>query len=354
MIRYHRFRPVLAGALFITILLACFGRNALADPFTLTVTGMVTSSNVNGAQLGAGNYTLQQLAAAGSAVGSVTSNGLTGIPLWSLLGGNSAGVSDVLTSTPAGDNAKNAILRSYMLATTATGAQSLISLGEVDPFFGGTGTVPAFIAFSGTNGQPELVFPGANSSGRNVQDLASLQVLAAPALTSGPGGTSTSLTLAGNVAHPGNYTLAGLQALPSTTETISGDTYTGVPLWNLLSPNTSNISNQYVLASGTDGYEVLYSLAELDPALGAPQDLVPYADNQGQFPSDGFARIIIPGDNHAGRYVSNLNSIEVASVPEPGTAILLAAPLLALCLTNRLRRSLLRAQKLPQTVRTAG
>ena len=96
----------------LTILLATFSQNASADSFALTVSGLVTSSSVNGAQVGAGGYTSQQFAAATSAVGSVTSNGLTGVSLWSLLGGNSAGLSDVLTPTPDGDNSKNAILRS--------------------------------------------------------------------------------------------------------------------------------------------------------------------------------------------------------------------------------------------------
>jgi len=74
--------------------------------------------------------------------------------------------------------------------------------------------------------------------------------------------------------------------------------------------------------SATDGYEVVFSVAELDPNLGAPNDLVPYADTGGQFPADGLARIVIPGDNHAGRFVSNLDSLDVEAIPEPGTASL--------------------------------
>jgi hypothetical protein len=215
MISHHRFRVALASAIFITSLLTGFCDSAFADPFALSVTGMVTSSNVNGVEAGAGTYTLQQLAAAGSALGTVTANGLTGISLWSLLGGDSAGDSDVVISTPAGDNGKNAILRSYVLATSITGAQSIVSLGEIDPFFGGTASVADFVAFSGTDGRPELVFPSTNASGRNILDLASLQVLAAPAVASGPGGVSTSFALAGNVARPGTYTLSDLQAFPN-------------------------------------------------------------------------------------------------------------------------------------------
>jgi hypothetical protein len=127
--------------------------------------------------------------------------------------------------------------------------------------------------------------------------------------------------------------------LPSSSVNIGGDVYTGVPLWNLLTPTVSSVLSGYVIASGTDGYEVLYSLAELDPNFGAPLDLVPYADTQGAFPSDGFARIVIPGDNHQGRYVSNLDSIQVAAVPEPGTFILIGSLFAFVILGDRLRRA---------------
>jgi hypothetical protein len=87
------------------------------------------------------------------------------------------------------------------------------------------------------------------------------------------------------------------------------------------------------------GYEVVYSLAELDPHFGAPLDLVPYADTQGAFPSDGFARIVIPGDNHQGRYISNLDSIQIDSVPEPSTFILIGSIFALVILGDRLRRA---------------
>ena len=322
-------------AIRLAVLTGAWSLCCSAGPIALTISGMVTGSNMSGAAVGAGDYTLQQLADAGAAVGSVNLNGLTGVPIWSLLGGNAAGSSDVVTSTPAGDNPKNAILRSYLLATNAAGQTSIISLGEIDPFFGGTGSVPVFVAFSGTDGQPELVFPGTGASGRDVIDLASIQVLAGPAAPMGAGGVSTSLTLTGNVANPGTYTVQSLQSLPSSTVGISGDNYTGVPILTFLNPTSTDVKNQYVLVTGTDGYETLYSLAELDPAFGAPSDLIAYADTQGQFPGDGFARTVIPGDNHAGRYVSNLNAIAVGSVPEPGTGTLVSVVLLILYLSRK-------------------
>ena len=310
--------------------------HALADSAVLEISGLISSSSVNGANVGAGSYTSSQLEAAGSAAGTVTAGGMTGIPLWSLLGGNSSGGSDVLTSTPAGDNGKNAILHTYVLATSITGAQSILSLGEIDPFFGGTGGTPDFVSFSAADGKPQLIFPGPGMSGRNVMDLASLQVLAAPALPHAAGGVSNNFSLSGEVAHPGTYTLSTLESMPAITATVSGDTYTAVSLWNLLGANGRNLLTSYVLAAGTDGYEVVYSLAELDPAFGAPQDLVPYADTKGQFPGDGFVRIVIPGDNHQGRWVSNVDAIEVAdAVPEPATAILLLAGLVVVYLRTR-------------------
>ena len=315
-------------------LLSAIEQAAFGDPVALSISGMVSSSNVGGVSLGAGDYTAAQLGSIASAVGTTQSNGLAGVSLWSLLGGNAAGASNVVTSTPAGDNGKNAILRSYVLATSVTGVQELISLGEIDPFFGGTGSTPDFLAIAGSDGKPELVFPGTNASGRNFADLASLKILAAPALTNGVGGVSSSLTLTGTVALPGTYTLADLQRFPSRTLAVSGDDYTGVPLWTFLN-SIGNPATGYVLASGTDGYQVLYSLAELNPALGAPEDLIPYADTQGQFPGDGFARIVIPGDNHAGRYVSNLDAIAVLATPEPGTAVLFALSLVALGMAVR-------------------
>jgi hypothetical protein len=47
---------------------------------------------------------------------------------------------------------------------------------------------------------------------------------------------------------------------------------------------------------------------------------------------DGFARVVVPGDDFGGRYVSNLVSLQVvdAVVPEPGSLLLLASSLLAM------------------------
>ena len=47
----------------------------------------------------------------------------------------------------------------------------------------------------------------------------------------------------------------------------------------------------------------------------------------------GFARLVIPGDNFGGRFVSNLVNLEVVdAVPEPTSALLLISGLAAIAL----------------------
>jgi hypothetical protein len=280
---------------------------------------------LSGPDSNAGSYSVPALQAAAASDGTATDGSLTGVSLWGLLGGASGGV---LTSTPAGDNGKNAILRYYVVGTSATGQQSVVSLGEIDPNFG---TTSAFIAYQHSGGgllsAPELVVAGA--PGRDLTNLASLQLMAVPALPSGGSGASASVTLSGSVSRPGTYSAADLISdFTSVTETVSGDTYTGVKLFSFINSNDSNITGQIVAAQATDGYEVVYSLAELDPALGGnPLALLPYADTGTDFPGAALARTILPGDNKHGRWVSNVDAIIVSDVPEPASLTLLGAGL---------------------------
>ncbi|MBV8312591.1 MAG: hypothetical protein JO344_19575, partial [Planctomycetaceae bacterium] len=194
---------------------------------------------------------------------------------------------------------------------------------------------------------PQFIVPQDTSGARSVTNLASLNVLSVPQAPTGPGGLSTEFT----VSVPGNapvyVNLATLKSFPSVTETVmymSGgtpvtDTFTGVPIWNLLSQYgaTQNaILTRYLTATGSDGYNVLFSLAEFDPNLGAPtypnEAIVAYADTNGDLTSSGFARLVIPGDNFGGRFVSNLVSLDVVTVPEPTSALLLISGLAAIAL----------------------
>jgi hypothetical protein len=108
------------------------------------------------------------------------------------------------------------------------------------------------------------------------------------------------------------------------------DTYTGVSLWNLIqdaglltNPAIKNdVLNFIVVATGSDGYRAVFSLGEIDPAFGNQNDIVAYADQQGQLGTggvDGALRIVVPGDIAGGRYVSNLTSLQVIDVAPHST-----------------------------------
>ena len=99
-----------------------------------------------------------------------------------------------------------------------------------------------------------------------------------------------------------------------------------------------------MLATGSDGFQVLFALAELDLAFGAPPDLVAYSIDGGapgtSLGSNGFVRTVIPGDLHGGRFVSNIASFSVSAVPEPATLLLFVSGIAALgvCVRNQKAR----------------
>ena len=142
------------------------------------------------------------------------------------------------------------------------------------------------------------------------------------------------VVLLGDVADPGFYNLPVLAPVTSLTAhyTAAGtpvtDTYTGIKLWDLLedaggvniTSDKNDILSKYIVATGSDGYKAVYSLGEIDPNFGAQPIVVAYADTDGQLGphgSDGLARMVVPGDNAGGRYVSDLVDLDIKSLPEP-------------------------------------
>lgn len=312
---------------------------AAANVGALTVSGQLTNP---------GEYTIGQLQNLGSVSETVAGTTYVGVSLWSLLGGTSSGSSNVITA--GGGN--NPILRNYVLATGNNGTVSAISVGELDPLFGGTG-LPYLVAYQRngvTLATPQLIVPQDLTGTRNIIDLANLSVAGIARPPVGPGGATSQFTLSGAGA-PGTFDMAALSALAATTDHnvsfFSGTTlngphdYTGASLWDLLGGATIvDATSRLVLATGSDGFQVVFSLAELNPAFGAPSDLVAYSVDSGSLGTSGFARLVIPGDNRGGRYVSNLASIQVQTVPEPSTPWLTAIAFAALAFTPYRRKYL--------------
>ncbi len=279
--------------------------------------------------------------------GSVTDT-YTGTNLWTLM--NAAG-----GPVPV-PGAKNSSLRNYVVAVGSDGYQVVFSGGELNPRFGNQPVAAAYadtggqLGPSGSQGFARMVVPGDTAGGRYVSNVVDLHVGTAPSISGIGGGISNQILLSGAVAHPGVYGLADLQSLPATTLTatyLSGatpvtDTYTGVSLWSFLQSvglvtnpaNKNDLLRKYVVAVGSDGYEAVFSLGEIAPQFGNDNDLIAYADTNGQLGTggpDGFARLVVPGDGAGGRYVSNLVALAVfdATVPEPASIAILLAGLAA-------------------------
>ena len=144
---------------------------------------------------------------------------------------------------------------------------------------------------------------------------------------------STALTVYGQVATPTTFGLAGLQALPQSTQTETyaaagspvTDMFTGPTLLSVLNAaggieTNSAIKNDvlqtYVVATGTDGYESVIATGEIAPNFGHKPDLVAVGDTGATLPgSAGLARVTASGDVAGGRYVSNIASLQVGHGP---------------------------------------
>ena len=158
--------------------------------------------------------------------------------------------------------------------------------------------------------------------------LSLLTTATATALAAAP---STAFTVTGAVATPMTYGPASLAALPAVTQTVnfaSGagaqtHTYTGTSLWGVLGASTiavdpgvkNDILSRYVLATASDGYQVVFSAGELHPNFGNRPDLLAYTEVvdgvSTPLGANGFALVTVPGDVRGGRYVSSLVNLDV-------------------------------------------
>ncbi len=119
------------------------------------------------------------------------------------------------------------------------------------------------------------------------------------------------------------WTAATLAALPHTTVTVYNEhakatqSYSGVPLMDLLAklgvpdkPRGKQF-RIYLVAAGSDGYEVVYSLGEVAPDVHDGMVLV--ADRQDGKPiaDDGPLKMVLTGEKRPARWVRNLVAVKV-------------------------------------------
>jgi DMSO/TMAO reductase YedYZ molybdopterin-dependent catalytic subunit len=100
-------------------------------------------------------------------------------------------------------------------------------------------------------------------------------------------------------------------------------TYEGVPLQEILKKAGIPFGRQmrgkdlagYVLASARDGYQIVFSLGELDPDLGGVRAIVAdKRDGKPLFQYQGPVRLVLPNDKAGARSVRILEKLEVVKL----------------------------------------
>ena len=134
-----------------------------------------------------------------------------------------------------------------------------------------------------------------------------------------------SLAITGAIPARVTFQLADLAAMPRQTITLtepdgSKDEYEGVPVIELLkkagAPTGKSLRGKalstYVLAKAHDGYQVVYSLAELDPDLTQGKFIVADKRNgKPLFDYQGPLRIVAGTDKEAARSIRMLEELEI-------------------------------------------
>jgi DMSO/TMAO reductase YedYZ molybdopterin-dependent catalytic subunit len=138
---------------------------------------------------------------------------------------------------------------------------------------------------------------------------------------------AASFTVTGAVKTPLTLTAADLAKMPrASVKSMSGGletTFEGVWLHEILkragAPLGSELRGKalasYIVADAKDGYEVVYSLAEIDPAFTSEQFLLAdTADGKPLVGSQGPFRLVVPTDKPGARSVRMLTKIEVVTL----------------------------------------
>ncbi|HUD66105.1 MAG TPA: molybdopterin-dependent oxidoreductase [Candidatus Sulfotelmatobacter sp.] len=167
---------------------------------------------------------------------------------------------------------------------------------------------------------------------RTTKELQTIPFILQLALNSGPvevvPNTSTAdLTLLAYPYHDATgLSLQQLKALPHTTVTINNphtsadETYSGVRVADILTPLGAPLGKElhgialttYLVATGSDGYQAVLALAEVDPSFHPGEILVADTMNGKRLDEhSGPLKLVVTEDKRAARSVRNLTTIEL-------------------------------------------
>jgi hypothetical protein len=175
---------------------------------------------------------------------------------------------------------------------------------------------PAAVAFVALLAATEIQAQSPAPSTPASSHMGQMSGMTAPAVPAGP----LKITFGDKSAE---WTPEKLAALPHVSVTVhnehtkADETYSGVPLIDLLTPLGVNEKPRgkdfrlYVVAAGSDGYEVVYSIGEVTPDVGTATVIVADSENGQPIASDGPLKMVATGEKRPARWVRNLAAIRV-------------------------------------------
>jgi hypothetical protein len=137
-----------------------------------------------------------------------------------------------------------------------------------------------------------------------------------------------SFLILGKLDNRAALSVAELRALPIPMQTLTvtflagstpqQHTYVGPLLYDLMNhfgpkfdPDVKNDRLRFhVSATGSDEYQAIVAWGELDPGFGNKQILLAVSEDGIPLDNDG-PRLVVPGDIHGGRYVSNVVAVRL-------------------------------------------
>jgi DMSO/TMAO reductase YedYZ molybdopterin-dependent catalytic subunit len=137
--------------------------------------------------------------------------------------------------------------------------------------------------------------------------------------------SAAKLTVDGDVAAPMVLTAADLAKMPRQTATLTDMqgakvAYEGVALTEVLAKAGISFGKEmrgkalagYLLVEAKDGYQVVFSLGELDPGVGGARVIVADASNGKPLPNpQGPIRLVVASDNRPARSVRMVQRLHV-------------------------------------------